>query len=305
MFREGAECATCNAVEARCIAHRVLALVHQYFGDSSRALEDATAAVCLAREEGLSEELLRALNTQVLVLLYRGALEKEEGRAATAAAEALAMRSGDLILRYHLCVNRGVWLLDVGELERAERVFEEGAKLLGDTDAMVMPGNLCINFGELYYELGMIDEARTQYSRALELPGVARHWFASGMAHAGIGLCALHAGDLKEVRRREELLRRVVRDRPLWVNDPSTMVRFLAQASHRRGDTAGAVAMLEQTAEAVRQRQVPNWIKLKLEAARLASRISKRQAAATAREAYEVAFSLGLARRCQQLEVFL
>ncbi|MBI4540945.1 MAG: AAA family ATPase [Gemmatimonadetes bacterium] len=304
LLAEGEKCAMSQSARAGCIGHRSLAIIHQYYGDPEAALRHCVAGVQLARAEGLQDELLRNLNARIVVLLQHGLLETAEGRAARDSGEALAARSGDLFFRYNVRANIGVWFLDIGELEKAQAFFGEGERIIGEAEARSVRALLYVNLGELYYEMRRIEESRDYYRRLLDLPG-AQLWYTTAMTHAGLGLCAVHMGDLREMRKQEELLSSALRGHPKWANDPSMIVRFEAQLAHRRGSTEGAVELLNDAAAVIRRRQVPNWIKLKLEAARMLAKISKAEAAATAREAYEVAAALNLERRCQQLQAFL
>lgn len=305
VLKEGEDCARHGDVRASCVAHRILGVLHQYYGDPDVALRQCGRALEISRAEHLEEDLLRNLNAQIVVYMHRGMLGTDEGMRVAEAAEALAARSGDLMFRYNVRANVGVWFLDTGEAAKAEPYFQECEKLIGDAEAYGARAGLYVNLGEVYYELRDIDRSRRYYAKLLELPSAPRQWFLVAMAHAGLGLSALYAGDLREVRKQEELLSRLDRGRPFCANDPSMILKFQAQLAHRRGNTRQAVKMLEETAALIRRRQVPNWIKLKLEAARLMAKESKEEARALAQEAYEVASALGLERRCEELRPFV
>lgn len=302
---EAEKCVERGDAKAKCAAHRTLAWFHQYYGDPRAALAHCVAAVSVAEEACLEWDLLRGLNAEIGVLTLAGRLQSAKGREVIDRADGLAARSGDLLTRFSVSTNVGVWYLDIGELADAEQHFGESERIIGDAEALPARITLCVNLGELYYELRRIEEARRYYQWVLDLTGVPIHWYGCAAAQAGMGMCAFHEGDLREVRKWEQLLSEIVRGKPRWPNDPCMIVRFQAELAHRRRDTSGAVRILEEAAERVRGRLIPNWIKLEIEAARLMGKMDRGAAAAIALPAFKLARQLGLERRCEQLDAFV
>ena len=118
---------------ARCRAHCTMAL-HQLHGNAALALNSARQAVELAEASELVTEWPIAINRLIVVLIYRGSMESERGLELLERAENAAARAGDLLLRFTLGLNRGVWYLETANYAAAEVAFEKAQSIVGEPD---------------------------------------------------------------------------------------------------------------------------------------------------------------------------
>ncbi len=114
---------------------------------------------------------------------------------------------------------------------------------------------------------------------------------------AGLGLCALETGDLREARRREQELR----DLPAnWHFDPTTILTFRVRLLDRRGRHREALDMLEWSAGDLERRLVLAWFKVRALQVRLMKRRKVPGARDLAVEAMQRANELCLDYRAEE-----
>jgi DNA-binding SARP family transcriptional activator len=252
---------------ARSALFRVLSL-HLYYGEKRQALISGRAAVSEARKSNRADRLLSALNRLVVVLLHLGLLDSEEGRAILSEAEALSAKSGDLFMRYNIILNEGVWALDVGSLDRAEICFHKAAQVV-PTETDLTHFVLCCNIGELRVAQRRFAEAEEvfQKARAIWRPGMPL--YLRGVVDAGIGLCALESGRVREAQQVAEALPEPPTS---WFFDPSVLIVFQTRLLDRLGRTEEGLRLVSVACEDLRDRFVTAWVKLRLEHHRVAAR---------------------------------
>jgi tetratricopeptide (TPR) repeat protein len=297
VLEEAAKCRDLGSAEARSRTRTVLAL-NVFYGLSTDGLSAAREAVAIALQTSDNDLQLHALNRLIVVLLYQGRLHTSEGTNAFDLARARVKRSGDLILRFFIKLNRAVWHLEVGELERARVAFSDAAPVIEGTKATNLHTFFFLNEGELGLSTFDLQAAENSYLKAEKLLQQSSPQAFHIIVNAGLGLCALKTGNLTEARRREEDLP-VFPDR--WRFDPSTVVFFKANMLRRRGDHASANRLLSEVAADVRDRLVTAWIKLNLERARYMNKDESKQKRGLLNEVLEVTKELGLEQRTTEV----
>ncbi len=271
-----------------------------YYGDPARATSASREAVRLARVDGSRRDLLNSLNRLLVVLLHQGHFDSEEGRIALADAEALASRTGDVFLRFNVRLNTGVWALDIGDLDRAERAFARASEVVrGDTHGPRLA--LLCNLGELQLARGDYTEAYRTFSRAEETFGNGMPQYLLGVLLSGKGLAALSLGRLTEAG---DLLERLPPDPPFWYYDPSLIALFRARTAYRLKGPEQAMSLLEAACNDIQGRMVTNWVKLRIELHRFQLRRPRPPREAIL-DTLETAKVLGLARRVEELNALL
>jgi len=293
VLREARGCSEQGGADARCRARAILAL-NVYYGSPKEGLSAAREAVKISMATSDVDLKLHALNRLIVVLLYQGRLHTPEGIEAFQSAVPHLAKSGDLILKFFLKLNKAVWHLEAGEHDSARTAFEEARTVIRGTKATDAHAMLHLNQGELELATYDIDAARDQFRRAESFLRASSPKAFSTIINAGLGLCALNSGSLAEAREREASLPEFP---TFWSFDPSVVVTFKANMLKRRGDFQGAEELHFDVAENVRGRLVTAWIKLSLERAKLLFRRDTGEAKAVLREILEVARKLGLQER--------
>jgi len=294
---EAKECSEKGGAEARCRARSVLAL-NVYYGSPREGLAAAREAVTIALSTDDTDLQLHALNRLIVVLLYQGRLHTEEGRNAFDLAAARLARSGDLILKFFIRLNRAVWHLEIGELHRAKSAFAQVEPVIRGTDAKDAHTIFHLNEGELGLASFDTPTAHASYTRAEASLRPASPKAFRAIINAGLGLCALRDGNLGEARSREN------EQPPLpgyWTFDPSVVVSFKAGMLRRRGDHSAADQLLFDVAQDVKERLVTAWIKLSLERARVLRRKDPEVAKGILMEVLVSTEKLGLEERTRNV----
>jgi predicted ATPase len=294
---EAAEVADRGGSKARCQARAILAL-NVYFGSPSLGLVAAREAVRISLETEDTDLQLHALNRLIVVLLYQGRLHLQEGLNAFAMAEPRLQRSGDLILRFFIRLNRAVWHLEVGELAAARNAFASVEPVIRGREARNAHARLLLNQGELALAELDFDSAQDLFRRAESFLGPASPESFRWIIDAGQGLTDLHFGRLGEARKREAELSPFPKH---WTFDPSVVAAFKANMLRMRGAVEEAEHLLGEIAEDVEDRFVTAWIKLTLERARLLSRRTPGKAREIAEKAIRLTSHLSLRERSEQL----
>jgi DNA-binding SARP family transcriptional activator/tetratricopeptide (TPR) repeat protein len=298
LFSEIRECADVGHPAAACLANASLAL-NILFGDGREALDRAREAVKMAEELPASDgHVLKAQSRLVLAMIYAGLLGSDEGTDLLRRAAARAESSGDLTLKFYLESNRGVFFMDIGDLEKAETCFERATPLIERTEPGTPHLNLYYNRGELGLQRRAYDEAVHWFRRAERLITPAAPVYLVDLIHSGLGLCSLEMGSLADAREHEA---KTTRRMEHWYFDPTTLVTFHSRLLARRGESAKALRVISEVRGALAGRLVLAWIKLVLLEARTAKRL-RQPGTAPANEALLVARRLGLSDRAQQLE---
>ena len=284
---------------AQCRAHCTLAL-HQLYGVPESALASARKAVELAEARDLVSERPVALSRLIFVLFYQGLLASTGGLDLIADAEAAAALAGDLLLRFYLRQNRGLWHLDTGNYDAAEVAFSEARQLVESEDSEA-GFILDVNCGELNLGLGEISKALECFERVINQDPASVPANISLTAEAGLGMCELHAGHLRQAVKRDDLLRFP----SFWSFDPTLPVTFRARVRRCHGDVPGALGVLRTTAEQVETRFPLCWIKLRMEEIRLLQTTDEVSARRLARDVSKRAMRLGLPHQHKRIQALL
>ncbi len=298
VLEDARRCSVLGGPDARCRARAVMAL-NVYYGSPTDALVAAREAVSVALNTDDTDLQLHALNRLIVVLLYQGKLHSSEGQHLFQLAESRLNRSGDLILKFFIRLNRAVWHLEVGELDLAQQAFTKVAPVIRGSKAADAHAMLFLNEGELGLALFDIPSARMNYRRAETYLRPCSPKAFETIINAGLGMCALNVGDLADARRRENELPPFP---DCWTFDPSVVVTFKASMLKRRGDHSAAERLLNDVAEDVRERLVTAWIKLSMERARILRKEQPDEAITVLKEVLSVVAELGLSHRKTELE---
>jgi hypothetical protein len=151
----------------------------------------------------------------------------------------------------------------------------------------------------LDFALDDIPAARRNYSAARALLGRTSPKVFRTVMTAGLGLCAIHEGDLAEAKQLE----RDLPDLPSnWTYDPSVIALFKAEMLRMRGDTIGAQLFLRAVTENIKDRFVTAWLKLSSRRTDFLLRISRGEALSTAQDTLAVAEALKLRVRSEEIK---
>jgi tetratricopeptide (TPR) repeat protein len=268
LFGEIRDCLASPNPTARCQANASLAL-QVLFGDGDEGLECAREAVRVAEAEGLKEYALLSLNRLILALVTRGMMNVDDHRQIFSRAEALAAKSGDRELRFHLHSNMGVFFLDSGDTDQAEASFATAGALVSTAEATFPRFTNSYNLGELAvarrdYETGLFHFTAAERLLNDRMPG-----FCSALIAAASGLCSLEMGAMSEARQREPTVSGLAGD---WYFDPTIVFTFSTRLLERRQRTGEAIALLEAHLPALRNRFPCAWIRLTLRQAAMRRR---------------------------------
>ncbi|MBW1897394.1 MAG: hypothetical protein JRI47_10120, partial [Deltaproteobacteria bacterium] len=273
VLAEAQECSDRGGPDAQCRARAILALNVSY-GSPKKGIIAAREAVEIALQTTDADLQLHALNRLIVVLLYQGMLHSEEGVQAFDLAEACLARSGDLNLKFFIKLNRAVGFLEIGELDRARAAFGAVEPVIKGTNATNAHSILFLNQGELGLASFDIPAAQKSYSKAESYLLNSSPTAFRTIINSGLGLCALHSGDLGEARSRENEL-------------------------------PAADRLLLDVTKDVKGRFVTAWIKLSLERAKNLRKDDPIKANMILKEALQVALDLGLEKRADALRRLL
>jgi DNA-binding SARP family transcriptional activator/anti-anti-sigma regulatory factor len=285
-------------LEARCKAQTIIAL-NIYFGSPTGALAAARKAVEIANTTSDNDLALTALNRLILVLHYQGRLQTPEGQSTLADAEKRLLTCGDLSLRFNVRLNMAVWHLEIGQLPQALMAFETVRKVVHGIRVRRPQIMLQLNLGELGLLSFDVPFAKRSYANAEDLLTPTSPPFFRVLINAGLGLCALHEGNLGEARRREA---EIPTQLGFWTFDPTTVTTFRAKMLLKRRDLGGAVALLDSVRAEIRERFIPAWLRLTLEQCRILKRADPEGVDRLAAEGRKVAEEFDLKERARQFQ---
>lgn len=213
-------------------------------------------------------------NALIVALCSRGVNSLQGGR--TAEAEEDLKQALSLIERYaaisyqQFALNTyGVLLLEQGRYEEARRVLGEAIGLARAAaavqDQVVVTGNLLL----VEHESGNHERAVALAEEVLSLSGRAPLVWCTIGAWSILGLYALERGDLETARGYHDEIQEHATGRDFWISDASYAEIFLARFGVLEGDTAGALARLDQAIAAYADREFFCRSRLQLERARI------------------------------------
>ena len=282
---------------SECALHCMLA-IKLFFGDARAALEHGRMAVGLVREHGLDELRLRAYNRHIMLLSQSGRLHGDEGERIVAEALAGSKHSGDVLERYLIRANIGVWYLDTGQLDRARFHFLEIGKEVAKSKARRPRFELAVNLGELALQESDFGTALTRFSEAREMLSERTPFYARSFANAGFGLSLLRLGRLREAfGLREDI------DEPptVWHSDQVLWVHYLCEVEAKKGTWESADELVRVHEQAILERLPVLWLKLRLVRIRMLRRSPMSSpTAGLAEEGRDLAIRLGLRVRAEE-----
>jgi DNA-binding SARP family transcriptional activator len=250
----------------------------------------------------LPQYRFRALQRLHSVLVTRGLTELDSSAKYVDEAKVLAVTSGDLHLKCGLQSNLGVACLDAGDLERAEVLLLGAFKQVGHASMALPRFNQQISLGELYLARLEFRLARVAFDRAMDhAQGFARA-DVRAIGAAGLGLCAVREGSLREARQRESEL-----SQPQfgWDFDPYLIVAFRAQLLVMRRQFDEAVQLVRGEADTLQGRLILPWFKLRLLEAEISLRTNQGIDKTRTADALREAMRLNLTARAGQFEHLL
>ncbi len=182
----------------------------------------------------------------------------------------LSERLGDPLLKSRCLNNWAVSFLNWGYFHDAERQLLRALEVLGPhADLVSERAMLEANLGELYWLLERREEARSHWSAAVGALGSAPQSLLTVDAIAGLGLCALSAGDVAGARAHCTAALRVLRQCAAPAGAHYLPFTLAAALALELGRPRKALRILKRAAEELRQRRPGGYARLLLEAARL------------------------------------
>jgi len=301
VIAEAEQVANRGEEEAKCRARAVLAM-NIYFGEPRVGLTAAREAVNIALGTEDRDLQLHVLNRLIVVLLYQGLLNSKEGEEVLCAAEDRFASSGDLIIKFFIRLNRAVWHLEVGELDRSASAFPLAESVLRGTQAKDPYIWLLLNRAELEFAQEDVTSAQRSYAMVSKFLGNTSSIYFRMVQTAGLGLCAIHEGRLSEAKRLESELPEIPSH---WIHDPSVICSFKGEMLRMRGDLSAAERFLAEVANDVKGRFVTSWIKLNISRVQFLRRRSPEIAERLAMETLVITEELNLTTRSNEIERIL
>lgn len=282
---------------AACECHMGLA-IQAILGD--RTAGEMSARIAMELSDQLSAQYkLRARVRYLLVSVHSGTGYLPSSLTVLAEAVLLAKTSGDVVHRYFLEANQGVMDLDAGELDRAEQSFARADEVLGRRKLALPRLRQACNTGELELARGNFLAAQGHYQHALNLENEGTPQHLRFLAIAGVGLCGLELGDLREAKKMEAELAAWSKS---WSTDPSTILVFIARLSARRGDLGEARRVLQEGLDRTKEDLPLAHLKLSIEIAARRYKLDARMTHQLLHSARDLAHSLCLPTRVRMLE---
>ena len=191
--------------------------------------------------------------------------------------------------------------MDSGNYDAAEVALREARQVVENGDSEAASFLLDVNCGELNLELGKISNALECFERVLTQDPASLPGKISLTAEAGLGICELHAGHLRQAIKRNDLLRFP----SFWSTDPTLPATFRARVRRCQSDMQGALGVLRTTAEQVELRFPLCWIKLRMEEIRLLRTTDEASATRLAQEVSMRAKQLGLTHQHRRIQALM
>jgi len=148
---------------------------------------------------------------------------------------------------------------------------------------------------------GEISKALECFERVMSQDPASLPASISLIAEAGLGICELHAGHVRQAVKRNDLLRFP----SFWSFDPTLPVTFRARVHRCHGDVPGALGVLRKTAEEIETRFPLCWIKLRMEEIRLLRTTDEVSATQLAQDVSMRATQLGLIHQHKRIQTLI
>ncbi|HZD05836.1 MAG TPA: tetratricopeptide repeat protein, partial [Longimicrobiales bacterium] len=168
---------------------------HVCYGDPDTAVRAARSALRLVEEHGLHDHLGSALKRFLVVLTYRGLLDSRESGRLIERAKSVFREKGDQRGLFDVLINYGVWLSDTGRFDEARRYFLEAGEIVRELEDAPEYAVFACNMGEFHlYQHDYL--AAKRYFKAAHRVGSSSRRTVRWVVAGGLGLCALHTGEL-------------------------------------------------------------------------------------------------------------
>lgn len=283
--------------EAAVLRGMILALGSVY-GSMERASREARSAYRLAASLPETSQLVaRAAHRLFVVLLSEGTVMSDLGLECLRVLGDEGRLTRNLKLQYTALANEAVWHLETGNLDRAAHLLDCADEVISGSDAVNERQNLATNRGDLLLRSGQPELAMEYFLQARDLITPGTRGFLRDVVAAGIGLCHIGMGRL----RNAELSLEEVRRYDHYYFDPSLLLRLGAEVRWRRGQRDEAVLNLAVSRLSIEKSFVPQYLSLTLLEARLRKRMGNKAASARlASEVAGIASELGLSHLAEQ-----
>ena len=300
VLEEATHCARAGSPRARCHGNRIaagLTLMSGKGGDYARI------AVEVAREHGLHDLAPGVCSIEVAAWVLSGRLATPEGHEVQQAAIVAAVRAGDLANHVRTLNNIAAFYLDVGEFQIASIFLTRVHEISGGSLAIPEDFHVLMNVGELALAEGDLNKAKECFLRCVP-ERVGQPWHGWGIAHAGLGLCAIQEGRLSDaVQHEDEMFSGIPSSSPFPV-DHCICAVFTARLAAARQELPRALQILETFEHRFRGVHIPHFLRVRALRVRLASRAGQRDTASLAKEGRELAVQLQLQKRTTDFASF-
>ncbi len=286
---------------AKCAALCIVSL-ESHYGSLARALQAAPEAVSIARSNDFPNLYLRALNRHLVALLHSGTLGSSVGDKVVSEAREASHRSGDLLSRFYIEMNQGVWYLRterhiyaLDSIGRAQALIQDSS----DRDARLL---LMYNKAVIQLRHGETVEASQGFGRALDLLQDRSPVHLRWLTWAGIGHCALYQGQLQYAN---QVAQEAIEIPDYWYFDPSLITQFVHKLFSIQGRCDQALRLLRTTSHQLRTRMPTSWLEVKLQECELLAKTGLGSPQEPAREALQVIAPLGMPHKAKVFRRFL
>jgi len=207
-----------------------------------------------------------------------GAVLRQLGRYAESIEQvgcglALARRTLNPQAEATSLVNIAVAQIAMGQFEAAAHHLDLSAHI--DSNFPLWPYRVYrhVNQGVLALLTDRVGEAAAAFERGLELANLVGLWPIAANCCAGLGLCAMHTGDLLTLSERCRSLGKLVRQ-PRWIFADRWMIEAALAWNTLLNDGRRdlAIANLVHASKELSRRDVDHWLRLQVEFIRVSER---------------------------------
>ena len=286
---------------AEALARSILAL-DLMFGSGTDALEDARRAFELSKTIPDDDFHAKMAYRYLYVLMFGGQLNSGIGKELLSRCRELGEQSGDFRLQYNAIASEGCWLLDIGELDAAERIFARASAPLHTPSTGSEHISLPHNLGELATAREEWETGRIYFKEAVATESFGDRRVVQDAIYAGLGLCELKLGNITEAREMAERVE--VWDRH-WYSDPTLVVRFAAELARLKRRYPDAIEVLGNAIADTKHRWPAIGVKLAMLQIPFLNRLDPDRALALADAVREEGIRRGFQQRQRQAEAWI
>lgn len=232
--------------------HEVLGLALTFGNDPAAAMDEMEQAAELYAELGdrAREAACRSNLSLARVLLGDYHVAAEEFAAATRIFDDIVDPMRAAATRSNL----GALLRILGRYEEAAVHLHESIRIFGRLSVPVRVLSPLMNLAELHEARGEWDDAEKRWSQMLRGASETGYTAEQIIAHCGIGTARLRLGNMSGAIAAERAARLLVTSSPDSLSESGEALQlFSARLAGASGEVDGAIAMLEQLENAVRQ----------------------------------------------------